>query len=61
MKKHEVIIGGLYAAKVNNKIQTVRIVSASPLGGWHAVNIATNREITIRTAGRLRHPVEEKS
>ena len=36
MKKNEVKIGGVYTAKVTNKIVQVRIDAESRYGGWDA-------------------------
>jgi len=54
MKKHEVTIGGVYAAKVSGKITIIRLLRESPYGGWDAVNTATGREVRVKTAARLR-------
>lgn len=54
MKKSEVVIGEEYIAKVSGRIATVKITGASPDGGWRGVNVATGREIRIRSASRLR-------
>lgn len=53
MKKKHVKINGIYLAKVSNRKVKIKILSVTPLGGWHAVNLTTNREIYIKTAGRL--------
>jgi hypothetical protein len=58
MKKREVVIGQSYVCKVSDKLQTVSIVRESRFGGWDGVNIATGREIRVRTAARLRYPVD---
>ena len=57
MKKADVIIGQRYAAKVSGKIAHVRIVRESPYGGWDAINVATGRQVRIKTAARLRYNV----
>lgn len=54
MKKREVEIGGVYVAKVSGRIVTVRIDGESPYGGWDATNLATRRDVRIRSAARLR-------
>ena len=54
MKKSEVSIGGVYAAKVSGKVVPVRITGESPYGGWDGVNTKTNRSVRIRGAARLR-------
>jgi len=54
MKKHEIEINGIYAAKVSGQIAHVRITGTSYFGGWTAINIRTRRTIRIKTARRLR-------
>jgi hypothetical protein len=58
MKKADIRIGGTYVAKVSGSLTTVRIMSESIYGGWNGQNIATGREVRIKTAARLRKPVE---
>ena len=58
MKKYEITIGGVYAAKVSGKVVPVRITGASPYGGWDAVNEQTKRTVRIRSAARLRRRVD---
>lgn len=55
MLKKEIEIGGKYKAKVSNKIATVQIMREHSSKGWIAKNVATGREIHIRSAQRLRH------
>jgi len=54
MKKNEVKVGGLYTAKVSDKLVTVRIDSAHSSGGWNATNTRTGKAIRIKSAQRLR-------
>lgn len=54
MKKAEVEIGSLYTVKVSGKIGIVRITRESLYGGWYGRNVATGREVRIKTAARLR-------
>ena len=49
MKKNEVKIGGVYTAKVTNKIVQVRIDAESRYGGWDATNLATNKKVRIKS------------
>ena len=58
MKKNQIIIGGVYAAKVSGKVVPIRITGESPYGGWDAVNAQTKRTVRIRTAARLRRPIK---
>ena len=53
MKRSEVEIGERYLAKVSGKRQVVKITRAHAQGGWTAVNVATGREVHIKTAARL--------
>jgi hypothetical protein len=54
MKKSEVKIGGVYTAKVTNKIVQVRIEAESRYGGWDATNLETGKKVRIQSAARLR-------
>ena len=58
MKKHEVVIGGRYLAKVNGRVVPVRITGESPYGGWNAVSEETHRAIRIKSPQRLRRPAD---
>ena len=58
MKKSEIKIGGKYHCKVNGILCTVRVDSISRHGGWNGTNMNTNRPVRIRTAARLRAPVD---
>jgi hypothetical protein len=57
MKKSEVKIGGVYIAKVTNKLVQVRIDAVSKYGGWTATNLLTSKTIRVRSATRLRSEV----
>ena len=54
MKKDEVKIGGLYTAKVSDRLVTVRIDGTNSHGGWNATNTRTGKRIRIKSAQRLR-------
>ncbi len=54
MKNNDVKVGGLYMAKVSDKLVTVRIESAHTKGGWNATNTATGKRIHFKSAQRLR-------
>ncbi len=58
MKNSEVQIGHTYLAKVSSCITYVRIMGASPSGGWTAINKHTGKEVRIKTAARLRADVK---
>jgi len=57
MTKDQIRLGGLYIARISGRIVAVRIEQPSIHGGWRATNMATGREIRIRTAARLRREV----
>jgi hypothetical protein len=54
MKKNEVQVGGVYSAKVSDKLVEVRIDAENRHGGWDATNLATNKKVRIKSAQRLR-------
>ncbi len=60
MKKAEVQIGSTYIVKVSGLLARVRITGESPYGGWRGTNLATGREVRIRSAARLRRPANEQ-
>ena len=57
MKKNEVQIGGVYSAKVNDRVVHVRIDAENRSGGWDATNLATNKKVRIKTVQRLREKI----
>ncbi|MBI1373338.1 MAG: hypothetical protein GC159_11460 [Phycisphaera sp.] len=55
MKKQQVKIGGVYSAKITDKVVPVRIdAERSEGGGWDATNLHTNRKVRIKSAQKLR-------
>ncbi len=60
MKKNEVKTGGLYLAKVSDKLVTVRNDRPHTKGGWNATNTATGKRIRAKNAQRLRGPAGSK-
>jgi len=58
MKKNEIKVGKVYAAKVTGKVVPVRIERTNPKGGWDAINMQTKRPVRIKSAQRLRSQVE---
>ena len=58
MQKHNVKIGTTYIVKVSGTLAKVRLTREHDRGGWYATNLATGREIRIRTAARLRSEVK---
>lgn len=59
MKKAQIVVGGIYAAKVGGKIRPVRILAVSELGGWDVVNVETNRAIRVKSPQRLRFACDQ--
>jgi hypothetical protein len=57
MKRRDVQLGAIYLVKVSGKLTRVRLTRESPYGGWEGVNLATHREVHIRSAARLRAPL----
>ena len=57
MQKQNVHIGTTYIVKVSGTLAKVRLTRDHPRGGWYGTNLATGREIRIRTAARLRSEV----
>ena len=57
MQKQNVHIGTTYIVRVSGTLAKVRITREHPRGGWYGTNLATGREIRIRTAARLRSEV----
>ena len=54
MKTNDVKVGGVYTAKVTDKLVSVRIDAESRHGGWDATNMATGKKVRIKSAQRLR-------
>lgn len=59
MRKDDVQTGATYVAKVSGKIARVRIDRQGEFGGWDATNVATGREVHIKSAQRLRRRVRD--
>ena len=69
MKKNEVKVGGVYAAKVpgrrslgeggSDKMVPVRLESENPHGGWNGTNLKTGKAVRIKSAQYLRGAVAE--
>lgn len=58
MQKQNITIGHTYIVKVSGSLAKVRITRECNYGGWYGTNLATGREIRIRTAARLRSEVK---
>ena len=57
MQKQNIKVGSTYIVKVSGTLARVRITRERARGGWYGTNLATGREIRIRTAARLRSEV----
>ena len=57
MQKQNIKVGSTYIVKVSGTLAKVRITREHDRGGWYGTNLATGREIRIRTAARLRSEV----
>ncbi len=57
MKKNDVRLGTTYIVKVSSTMARVQLTREHDRGGWLGTNLATGREIRIRTAARLRGEV----
>jgi hypothetical protein len=56
--KKEVEIGGVYIAKISEKLAHVRIDAPAHYGnGWDATNLDTGRKVRIKSAAKLRQKV----
>ena len=55
MKEQDIRIGAFYDIKVGNHTTTVRIMSLAKDGGqgWHAITLAGDKDIVIRSASRI--------
>lgn len=59
MLKKDVKIGATYIVLVSGKLTQVRLQQESVYGGgWVGVNVATGRQVRVRSAQRLRSEVE---
>ena len=58
MKKKDVEIGKVYQVKVSGKLSPVKIIMPSIYGGWVGENLRTKKRVRIKTAARLRKPMQ---
>ena len=56
MQAKEVVLGGIYAAKLSDKLVPVRLEAETEGGGWQATNMRTGKSVRIKSARRLRFP-----
>ena len=57
MKNNDVRLGTTYIVRISGTLAKVRVTRECNYGGWYGTNLATGREIRIRTAARLRGEV----
>jgi len=57
MLKKDVVLRGIYIAKVSGKLTRIRLTGESKYGGWDAINEGTGRAIRIKSAAKLRRLV----
>jgi len=58
MKSSDVKIGGVYTAKVTDKLVSVRIDAENRHGGWDGTNLSTGKKVRIKSPQRLRAEVK---
>lgn len=60
MKAAEIKVGGVYTAKVNGKLTTVRVdvIWHYPATYYDVTNLTTGRQTTFRSAQRFREETE---
>jgi hypothetical protein len=54
MKKDNVKLGSVYAAKVSGEVVPVRLDKVNAHGGWDGTNMRTKKQVRIKSAQRLR-------
>ena len=54
MQAKDIFVGQIYLVKISGKVQQVKIIKTCPNGGWMARNLATGRDIRLRTGARVR-------
>lgn len=54
MQAKDIFVGSVYIVKISGKLQQVKIVRTCPNGGWMATNLATGRDIRLKTGARVR-------
>lgn len=50
MKHDDVRVGSQYMAKVSGRVVPVKVVRKHPNGGWFAVNLISDRTVTLASA-----------
>jgi hypothetical protein len=57
MRQQDIKIGGVYTAKITDKVVPVRIDAENPNGGWDGTNLATKKKVRIKSPRKLRREV----
>lgn len=61
MKKADVEVGAVYQAKISGRLVPVKILGESSTGkGWKGLNLVTDRQVTIKSAQKLRRRIERE-
>lgn len=61
MKQNEIEKGGVYRAKVSERIVDVRVDEIAPGPRYAVTNLKTGRRLTFRSAQKFRSRVEQKA
>ena len=61
MKKSTIKTGEVYQVKVSGKLTEVRIIGGNPHGGWDGINLATKKQVRIKSGARLQKPISQKA
>lgn len=59
MKKSTIKAGEVYQVKVSGKLAQVRIIGGNPHGGWDGINLATKKQVRIKSGAKLRKPISQ--
>jgi hypothetical protein len=57
MRQQDIRIGGVYTAKITDKVVPVRIDAENPHGGWDGTNLETKKRVRIKSPRKLRREV----
>jgi hypothetical protein len=61
MTKKQIVVGEVYAVKVSGQLVPVKVIAENRLGGWDGRNLLTNRAVRLKTAGRFRKCLTDKT
>lgn len=54
MKRKDIVVGEVYLVLVSDKLSPVIIKSLDSIIGWHGCNLATKKDVRIKTAAKCR-------